>query len=678
MTRVKRVLFVWRARLLAMALVVAWTPVGFSSDAAEDILHFAVTEGKIYNEFYRSGPVAAHTVLRSGRRPRLIVAFPAGNSGVSLWFDTTEEQVAWQALEDLTPLSINSPSGPLNGIEATVSVRADTLVVRKVVQGNIRTIRTYMHESVVDNRIQVSRTSGVDTVRWSRVRLDGSGGYQMGLTMLSGKIAEVEGKLRLDAGTDGMIRFRMQALTGDTPLTPIPMQDLLTDEAALDRLSRNILAFLTYEEKMLAGSWRFNTYFGRDTLLSAALLMPVLKPKAFEAAATSVLSRLAADGQVAHEEDIAEFAVLRQLDRGNEAVARPIYDYAMVDEDFMLTPVLARYLSMGEKEHAHLKALLAQQATMDETYADLLMRNVRYVLKCAQPFAQDPVFHTLIEIEEGSRVGDWRDSQEGLANGRYSYSVNAVLVPAALEAITQLVEAGVVKNEGLARNAAAMAEVWTREAPSLFEAALPLDVAQRRVDDYADVLGVPTVAVQPDADDMVHFPALALAADGTPIRVMQSDPAFLLFFSEPSAARLDMIMQQTRQAFPAGLMTPVGMLVSNPVYAAADVQAIFTRGHYHGPVVWPWQQAMMAAGLDRQISREDLPQATKARLAAFRDALWAAIGNGHDVKTAELWSWEYTDGAYKAVPYGQGLQHLTESNAAQLWSTVYLAISPPE
>ena len=48
-------------------------------------LHFVVQEGKIYNEFYGQGRVAAHMLLTSGLRPRLIVAFPAGNSGVSLW-----------------------------------------------------------------------------------------------------------------------------------------------------------------------------------------------------------------------------------------------------------------------------------------------------------------------------------------------------------------------------------------------------------------------------------------------------------------------------------------------------------------------------------------------------------------------------------------------------------------
>ena len=42
-----------------------------------------------------------------------------------------------------------------------------------------------------------------------------------------------------------------------------------------------------------------------------------------------------------------------------------------------------------------------------------------------------------------------------------------------------------------------------------------------------------------------------------------------------------------------------------------------------------------------------------------------------------LWSWRYVDGRYQAAPFGQNNGDADESNAAQLWSTVYLAIPPP-
>ena len=60
--------------------------VGAPTGLADDPLRISVAEGRALNEFYRDGPVAAHMVLRSGDTPRFLVAFPAGNSGVALWF----------------------------------------------------------------------------------------------------------------------------------------------------------------------------------------------------------------------------------------------------------------------------------------------------------------------------------------------------------------------------------------------------------------------------------------------------------------------------------------------------------------------------------------------------------------------------------------------------------------
>ena len=46
-------------------------------------------------------------------------------------------------------------------------------------------------------------------------------------------------------------------------------------------------------------------------------------------------------------------------------------------------------------------------------------------------------------IKSGRKTGQWRDSEDGLADGRYPYDVNAVFVPAALSAI------GRFRDEGL-------------------------------------------------------------------------------------------------------------------------------------------------------------------------------------------------------------------------------------
>jgi glycogen debranching enzyme len=68
------------------------------------------------------------------------------------------------------------------------------------------------------------------------------------------------------------------------------------------------LSFLSYSEKLLAGAWRFLTYFGRDSMISALLLEPVLSygnGSSMEAVIGSVLERVnRTDGSVCHEETI--------------------------------------------------------------------------------------------------------------------------------------------------------------------------------------------------------------------------------------------------------------------------------------------------------------------------------------------------------------------------------------
>ncbi len=124
-------------------------------------------------------------------------------------------------------------------------------------------------------------------------------------------------------------------------------------------------------------------------------------------------------------------------------------------------------------------------------------------------------------------------------------------------------------------------------------------------------------------------------------------------------------------------MTDIGLLVASPVLTGSAVQARFTAAAYHGTVVWSWQQALLAAGLERQLARRDVPAATRDRLRQAQARLWRAISATRALQSSELWSWAYDGGRYRAVPFGAGRQDVDESNAAQLWSTVYLAVKPP-
>jgi hypothetical protein len=129
--------------------------------------------------------------------------------------------------------------------------------------------------------------------------------------------------------------------------------------------------------------------------------------------------------------------------------------------------------------------------------------------------------------------------------------------------------------------------------------------------------------------------------------------------------------------FPAGLMTGVGLLVASGAYADAALRPLFGPDRYHGAVVWSWQQALLAAGLARQLARADLPAGTRTLLAEAQQALWAVILPTQAQGNSELWSWTWADGRYRMQPFGPGAATADESNAVQLWSTVYLAVRPP-
>jgi hypothetical protein len=98
---------------------------------AAPVEHYALREGLNVNSFTRAGPVAAHVVLRSGKQPRLLVAFPAGNSGTALWFDPLARDAAWQLEGQPQPVSLRDAKGrPLHGVRFAVSIDAARLVPR--------------------------------------------------------------------------------------------------------------------------------------------------------------------------------------------------------------------------------------------------------------------------------------------------------------------------------------------------------------------------------------------------------------------------------------------------------------------------------------------------------------------------------------------------------------------
>ena len=670
-----------RSAALVVVLLIGLPRV--SGAAPEAPFHFEVKEGQNLNYFLRDGMTAAHLVLRSGNTPRLLVAFPAGNSGVGVWFQSQQaSSPEWVINSEPTAMAARDSAGrPLYGIAFEVSIATQSLAPKQAVLSSIRVLRDYQSLGTAPEEVVVRPQSSGNTLTWARNRLDGAPGYRLTLEITDGALVR-DG--RISAGADGRIRLRVTALSGEVPLTPLSDSEIFNGKENQDERSRDTLTFLSYKEKFLAGSWRFDTYFGRDTLMSVRLLMPVLAPDAIEAALRSVLARLSADGQVAHEEGIGEFAVLSHKRQDGVLSDAPIFDYSMIDGNYLLAPVLAAYLLEnpdGKKRAAgYLQSDVGISGGLEISAGRALIRNLRLIATSASNFTADPRYGNLISLKPGHKTGQWRDSEDGIGGGRFPYDVNAVLVPAALEATTRLLASGLLDpfiapaDRKLLSNTAGAARIWRERAPSLFNTTIDNERARAAVDSYARQIGVPADgALASLGRNSVSFHAISLDASGRPEPIVNSDETLALLFGTPAPAALDRDVESVIRPFPLGLLTDAGMVVANPVFADATLQARFTNHAYHGTVVWSWQQALFASGLERQLERTGLPQSVRQHLLTAQQTLWRAIRATQSSRSSELWSWRFEAGRYRVAPFGSSGTDADESNAAQLWSSVYLA-----
>jgi hypothetical protein len=654
----------------------------------QETLAFKIVEGEMRNYFYRRGPVAAHLLTRSGTAPRLIVSFPAGDTGIGLWFAEQTEPAQLWADGELT--AVQRADG-MWGVSAVIRSTARRLVLERSVLGGNWSLRGYVPPGLTFPPLKsvVDLPPKVDPPAIHRTTIDGKHRVRLELKALGKtKVSEVDGKLRVDApaGCSCPIRLRITALCNEEPLTPIPLEDLIVDRTVRGRDLRDLqaLAFLAYEEKLLAGSWRFLDYFGRDTLLSVRLLMPALRPPVIEAGLGSVIARLSPCGQVAHYEEVGDFVALRnvQAKPRPKDLRRPWLNYEMIDDDLLLAPVLAEYLLDHPEGRRRARAFLARKTPGGDPFTKAVRRNLKLVLKRARPFAAKPEPTRLVELLGDRAYGQWRDSNEGLGGGCYPFDVNVSLVPAALEAAARLHRSGLLGagERGAAEEAERAARVWNDKAMGYFRVELSGARARERIKAYARGLGLdPTEALASfEGDEAVVFHGIALDREGKPVPVMHTDDGFVMLFNNPPAQYLEQVAQRVLRPFPAGLRTPVGVVVASAALSGDKrLGSLFTCSHYHGTVVWSWQQALLAAGLERQLERKDLPDATRRRLERAEEALWKVIRATEKQRAGELWTWELRGGAFALVLFGQGRGDVDESNAVQLWSTVYLAVQPP-
>jgi hypothetical protein len=459
------------------------------------------------------------------------------------------------------------------------------------------------------------------------------------------------------------------------------------------------LSFLSYTNKLLAGAWHYLTYFGRDTMLTLLLMQSVMslgENGAVEAAIGSVIERISrADGSTCHEETLGDYATYQNLQNGVVSTA-PLCDYKMIDTDYYLPVALKTYLVDTDVGRTRADGFLATKATFladnsGHSYSELALLTLERVMTQAAPFAAPggQVKENLIHLKDNVPVGEWRDSNAGIGGGRIPYDVNAALVPAALRAIASLSRAGLFpEHPDWAETADKYAKVWEDETLRFFEVTVKPEEAVQLVQTYVKESDFPGPDNTGNITSDVVFYAISLDgwSNQTVVRTMHSDDCFRLFLlNTTNQAQLTTFVSQAAdhilQPFPVGLATDAGLLIANPAFGGDPFYAeTFTRTAYHGTVVWSWQMAMMAAGLEKQLSRCNAchkpafckDKAVFSKVKAAYNRLWDIIEENTAQLGQEAWGWTYDNG-FKATSFG--LLGAEEGDIRQLWSLTFLAVT---
>lgn len=254
--------------------------------------------------------------------PRLLVAWPAGDSGLLAYF-APSNGVNGSLTIALGNSSVGNPLGPVyqpasNGGNATVGISAQvsfnsSATLSVPILGSIRTMRDFVEGPsllypVIQDAIKYSTTAN-GGVSLSRLWLDNVTTTTLSFapTNASQKINLSNTTVTFDAGNyifNASFNYpQLTAFSSEAVLKP-SAQSLIAQQPE-QTLS---LSFLSYTNKLLAGAWRFLTYFGRDSMIAALLLDPVLSEgenSALEAVIAGVLERInMTDGSVCHEETI--------------------------------------------------------------------------------------------------------------------------------------------------------------------------------------------------------------------------------------------------------------------------------------------------------------------------------------------------------------------------------------
>jgi hypothetical protein len=544
--------------------------------------------------------------------------------------------------------------------------------------------------------------------------------------------ARRRGPLRLTVriGTDG---GALTPLARDSIFTRPFLQFLAAAQADTvgargRRLEREVrgVELLSSEEKLMAGLPNFATYFGRDMLMAALMMRGIWRPAMSEHVIASALRKLSPRGDVSHEEALGGQAIRENAAEYNRLMAayfaapgdaaaadtlarardllshlaRTRENYHMLDDEFQLPIVEARYLADSTVPNAAKRGFLLQADSAGVTRLALMLRELALVAEETRAYARDPRPANLVSFERLDstrwRSSSWRDSEAGYAGGRYAMDINAIWAPRALAAIGTIfstlpglgIEPGTLDSL-IPTGAAGALAAYRADPPSLrraietwrgarrhFIVTLAPDEVARRI--AAKLAWMPPAEraywrkvrnANDSAGDSLTFLSLSLDSVGAPIPVLNTDPATELFLDATSSDSVAMDqLQPMLRPYPVGLLVEqLGPLASNDAYADRRVWNTFARDAYHGPrVVWGREVNLLLLGLAAvQRHGPTSAGATQQAANASRQILEAVRASG--LEHSELWSYRIEGTRLIPTRYGMG-------SDVQLWSTTDLAV----
>lgn len=442
---------------------------------------------------------------------------------------------------------------------------------------------------------------------------------------------------------------------------------------------------LASRDKLMAGLPSYATYFGRDMPVSALMMRPVWRPEMNAFVIGAALRKLAPNGEVSHEEALgdqvvreaaAEYVAMHaradttrraaladslraQAHAVRRARCATRENYHMVDDEYQLPILLARYLDDPQLSAARKRAWLEEQDAGSSCLPQILAA-LNVVATRTAAYAANPAPRNLVSFSPRDATADsfgrqprwfaqsWRDSGAGYGNGRHAMDVNAIYVPHALAALQRILtalralglEEAVRQWIGPLRGPAATLAPYMDNRSALdsarprWEGAVAPFVVRRSANDVRQAVAARVGAMPPDAQalwraaplsgDSPEFLALALDERGTPI------------------------------------------VVANDAYARPPVWQAFDADPHPGPqVVWGREVNLVLQGNANHLPllSADPDMATLLRNAA------TAVRNA--VAASELFSerWRVAVADGRPVPqrYGSGAD-------VQLWSTTDLAV----